>query len=307
MARAAAAAAAAAARRTGVPTTASFAAAFPAPPALQAAAVAPPAVSVAAGVSRRARQRRAQKAKRKAATAATPPSATRITHTAAGITPTKRKKKPKGGKGLISGFNPLQLLCQRILCQAAGRVHFATSLPAGVTADSTAEVRLRANMERYAEAAQNAPHWLLLTDGAVSRSRGRVKVPPAAGGAYILRHTTTGEAYSDQFTCAADSCSYTTELLALRQGLSQALSVLDQSMDQTGLVVLTDSQNALRALEVGRRRAADGIRADIWDLLTRLTEHGRTVRLCFVFAHCGWAAHNEVDRLAKAALRVESS
>eukprot|EP00796_Vickermania_ingenoplastis_P009923 gene9923-biopygen6821 len=94
-------------------------------------------------------------------------------------------------------------------------------------------------------------------------------------------------------TCGPLACSFTAECWAL----TCACRALLESTATCPLVVMTDSQSCLSALALGPCARVTAEIQKLWIYLLQLARR-REVTLCFIYSHCGFTIHEEVDKLA---------
>lgn len=144
----------------------------------------------------------------------------------------------------------------------------------------------------------------LWTDGSVVPAKGNES--PAvtqSGSASVLYH-------GDELLCTTHSrcgpfaCSYRTESVALTNGLEQCLQ---RNIANTTLMIATDSQSLLKALETGPITQRGYLETLIWAQLLRLATKGVDIQLIFVYGHCGTARNEHADREADAAVKDHSA
>ena len=104
--------------------------------------------------------------------------------------------------------------------------------------------------------------------------------------------------------CGPIACSYRTEIIAIRNALRAFVhnfkyyKTLNRKGKQMKVLLVTDSQSALAALErgpIGQRHATEN---EIWMLLLQLGEEGVKVHLQFVYGHCGVPLNEAADKLS---------
>ena len=92
-------------------------------------------------------------------------------------------------------------------------------------------------------------------------------------------------------------CSSTrAELVAMRAALEEVQQLRDD-LDETPLILCTDSQAALATLATGAGAQKSALGAAIWRLLTSASG-GRQVHLQWIPAHCGLHGNERADELA---------
>ena len=130
------------------------------------------------------------------------------------------------------------------------------------------------------------------TDGSVEGGRGH-------GGAGIVVYP--GD--SDKEIATANvgagrmSISYTAELVAIREALPMVEELHRTDHKHNTVVILTDSQSALRALETGPVKAT-GLLCDVWSALHRATTKVRVI-MQYIPSHVGVSGNEEADHEAK--------
>ena len=104
-------------------------------------------------------------------------------------------------------------------------------------------------------------------------------------------------------TPAGAVCSSTrVELVAMRAALEE-VQQLGDDLDETPLILCTDSQAALATLATGAGAQKSAMGAAIWRLLISASGE-RRVHLQWVPAHCGLHGNELADELAKEASRL---
>ena len=96
------------------------------------------------------------------------------------------------------------------------------------------------------------------------------------------------------------SIAYTAELVAIKTALPLMQEELNTSNTHNTVVLLTDSQSALRALEAGPVRAP-GLLHEVWEALAEITRHSTKVILHYVPGHVQVQGNAAADVLAKRA------
>ena len=121
------------------------------------------------------------------------------------------------------------------------------------------------------------------TDGSVKEGVG--------GAGVVLLDPSTTDIVDKRSVGAGQSCvSYQAELVALREA-TQMIAARGVAR----VVILTDSQSALHALEAGPHRAKAETLVDVWRGLATLTSSGTTVTLQYVPAHVGVEGNELAD------------
>ena len=155
---------------------------------------------------------------------------------------------------------------------------------------TTEEQKVGVNHALFAEFSRS---WTLLTDGSVGAASG--------WGARLV--DPMGRCFDDSGPAGdADVCSYSAEARAMLGGLTLLAAHLQETPPTRRILVATDSQSLLRALQRGPVAATETVLHSIWAKLLGIART-RQVVLAFIYAHCEDATshHGAVDRLAKAA------
>ncbi|EKF26052.1 hypothetical protein MOQ_010271 [Trypanosoma cruzi marinkellei] len=140
-----------------------------------------------------------------------------------------------------------------------------------------------------------APHshrsWIIATGGGVDA--------PKSAGVGILLPSLNSSTIIDKasINCGTRPCSYRKESRALLLALERLIIPRIQHRRQT-LLVVTDSQSLLAAINKGPLRQTDWTEDRIWQRLLTLTCTGWPVHLQFCNGHCGVHANELADRYA---------
>eukprot|EP01061_Rhynchopus_euleeides_P046631 TRINITY_DN8943_c0_g1_i9.p1 TRINITY_DN8943_c0_g1~~TRINITY_DN8943_c0_g1_i9.p1 ORF type:complete len:1081 (+),score=88.71 TRINITY_DN8943_c0_g1_i9:666-3908(+) len=152
----------------------------------------------------------------------------------------------------------------------------------------TTTLRLRA--EEHLRVTYPQATWWVYTDGATDLTRG------GAGAVFyktgeVLPHTKVVE------NAGRHASAFQAELVAIRE----ALRVLVRLVETGDIVVLcTDSQSALKALEGGPARVREEVMHTIWGLLHSVTTDKEvTLHMQYVPSHVGIDGNEVADRLAQ--------
>eukprot|EP00760_Papus_ankaliazontas_P019301 PhM_4_TR18005/c3_g1_i1/m.89045 len=139
------------------------------------------------------------------------------------------------------------------------------------------------------------PLATLATDGSVIPADERS--PSRSMAAAVLRYGNSVARITQ--SCGPVADSYRTETVALQIGLDmtcKAVSELPPSSNPL-LLIVSDSQSALKRLARGPLAQTTDTESDIWHMLLDLAEH-TAVHLQFVYGHCGVVPNEEADELA---------
>ncbi|RNC55947.1 RNaseH, partial [Trypanosoma cruzi] len=127
---------------------------------------------------------------------------------------------------------------------------------------------------------------------------GGVDVPKSAGVGIQLSSLNSSEIIEKaSINCGARPCSYRTESRALLLALERLIIPRIQHRHKT-LLVVTDSQSLLAALNKGPLSQTDWTEDQIWQRLLTLTCAGWSVHLQFCYGHCGVHANELADQYA---------
>ncbi|PWV05977.1 putative RNase H [Trypanosoma cruzi] len=175
---------------------------------------------------------------------------------------------------------------------SAHRVTIGVELP--IDHSITDEEELTREKRRVSEEAlalHSHRSWILATDGGVD-------VPKSAGVGILLSSLNSSEIIEKaSINCGARPCSYRTESRALLLALEKLIIPRIQHRRKT-LLVVTDSQSLLAALNKGPLSQTDWTEDQIWQRLLTLTCAGWSVHLQFCYGHCGAYANELADQYA---------
>ncbi|RNF20342.1 L1Tc protein [Trypanosoma conorhini] len=174
----------------------------------------------------------------------------------------------------------------------AHRVTFGVELVIDRSITSVSELmreKRRVSEEALAQHSHRA--WVLATDGGVD-------FPLSAGVGILLSSLTSSEVIGRaSINCGACPCSYRAESCALLLALERLIAPRIQQRTKT-LLVVTDSQSLLAALNKGPLSQSDWVEDQIWRRLLTLTRAGWSVHLQFCYGHCGVPANELADQYA---------
>eukprot|EP00760_Papus_ankaliazontas_P037367 PhM_4_TR8461/c0_g1_i1/m.79128 len=172
-------------------------------------------------------------------------------------------------------------------------IHFHTQLPPASTPDEK-----RAASE--AALTRIPPHTITLsTDGSV-RTSAKTGAPVSMAAAILT--DTFGSLSEETRNCGPVADSYRTETEAIRIGLdlaakhAEAMCALAPEAPPR-MVIITDSQSALRRLQRGPLAQQHPTESDIWSMLLDLSSV-MEIHLQFVYGHCGIPENEAADALA---------
>ena len=164
--------------------------------------------------------------------------------------------------------------------------------------DVDADVRRTAHDDVRRAAAER--HLATLPDRAIwIWSDGSAEGGVSAGGGGALITLPSGEERRIRTPAGAVCSSTRAELVAMRAALAE-VQQLGDDLDETPLILCTDSQAALATLATGAGAQKSAMGAAIWRLLISASGE-RRVHLQWVPAHCGLHGNERADELAKEA------
>jgi ribonuclease HI len=177
-------------------------------------------------------------------------------------------------------------------------VRFYTQLITPVNASTSDADKLRSALETIERLRRNVRGaiWELWTDGAVARRTG-------AGAAQLY----IGRDEQPKWTeCApAGNCtdSFATESLAVKTGLDRIARMRRPGVNNQVIVVYTDCQGLITALQSGPIRQRDAQMAAIWRSVYSIYNNGaKRISFQWIPAHCGVPRNVRVDATARQAL-----
>ncbi|PWU89319.1 putative trans-sialidase [Trypanosoma cruzi] len=175
---------------------------------------------------------------------------------------------------------------------SAHRVTIGVELPIDHSITDEEElIREKRRVSEEALALHSHRSWILATDGGVD-------VPKSAGVGILLSSLNSSEIIEkDSINCGARPCSYRTESRALLLALEKLMIPRIRHRRKT-LLVVTDSQSLLAALNKGPLSQTDWTEDQIWQRLLTLTCAGLSVHLQFCYGHCGVHANELADQYA---------
>ncbi|PWV20750.1 putative RNase H [Trypanosoma cruzi] len=179
---------------------------------------------------------------------------------------------------------------------SAHRVTIGVELPTGHSITDEEElIREKRRVSEEALALHSHRSWILATDGGVD-------VPKSAGVGILLSSLNSSEIIEKaSINCGARPCSYRTESRALLLALEKLMISRIQHRHKT-LLVVTDSQSLLAALNKGPLSQTDWTEDRIWQRLLTLACAGWSVHLQFCYGHCGVHANELADQYATQAM-----
>ena len=139
--------------------------------------------------------------------------------------------------------------------------------------------------------------WELWTDSAVDRRTG-------AGAAQL--YLKPGDLQPKWTECApAGNCTdpFATESLAVKTGLDKLVSMRRPNVNKKVIIIYTDSQALITALQTGPVRQRDTQLAAIWESVYALYRNGaKRVAFQWIPSHCGIPRNESADIVARQAL-----
>ena len=179
--------------------------------------------------------------------------------------------------------------------QSAGKVVFHTKLTSPCSNSDSDVVRKKASDDTIeARGVFDISMW---TDGSVQGLFG-------AGAAMIWQHKDTVRTRAEA-PAGFLSSSYQAEGIALQCGLSKIIGMKSIIKVRKDLMVCTDSQSNVAALQAGPLRQTNKLQSDVWSQLIDLIEAYGITRIViqYVASHCGVSKNEAVDRLVDTALK----
>lgn len=153
-----------------------------------------------------------------------------------------------------------------------------------------ANERVRASLDRTA--------FVIFTDGSVRKSDARHPKAGGAGAAILFYPYEQLETAAKRAPAGAFACSYSAEL----RGIECALDIIASGLVPAGakIIVLSDSQGVVAALEKGLMKQTDARTSRIWKRMLDLAEH-KAIRIefRFIYGHTDWAQADRADDEAK--------
>jgi ribonuclease HI len=154
--------------------------------------------------------------------------------------------------------------------------------------------------------------WQLWTDGSCTQQNTKPGFNPLrqrSGGAAILYcKRSTQPVDCATVACGRFACPYTCEAHAMRSGLQATLQHLRRLRRHTRrrkrLLICTDSQSLIQALNAGQIRQQNAVVAEITQMFIEIARLGVSVTVQHVYSHCGLPRNDAVDALAKRAARI---
>jgi hypothetical protein len=192
---------------------------------------------------------------------------------------------------LVPEAPPLQSLCW------ASRVRFSLAPPGGLPKSGTQAAVLRcANATRLAlELTSLGPSTVLVwTDGSVCPADD--VSPPRSGAAFLISDAAGVLLEQGMVGLGEAPCSFTAEHAAICLALT---AVAARYMGRP-VLLLSDSLSCLTMVGTGPCSQRDSLGSSVWDLLLKIAQSSQ-VSMAFVFSHCDWPPHEQVDALAQQA------
>ncbi|RNE99647.1 L1Tc protein [Trypanosoma cruzi] len=175
---------------------------------------------------------------------------------------------------------------------SAHRVTIGVELPIDLSITDEEElIREKRRVSEEALALHSHRSWILATDGGVD-------VPKSAGVGILLSSIDSSEIIEKaSINRSTRPCSYRTESRALLLALEKLMIPRIRHRRKT-LLVVTDSQSLLAALNKGPFSQTDWTEDQIWQRLLTLTCAGWSVHLQFCYGYCGVHANELADQHA---------